>query len=107
MKTCYDRTSAKFKYPINSWVILKNETKHKLDPNYLGLFKILYHGPFYTNKIKSAKGETMKVLVNHNRLQQANIENEEQLKAWTKNQGRKLEPEKFVPKGNYVVSNNE
>ncbi|OMJ27692.1 Retrovirus-related Pol polyprotein from transposon [Smittium culicis] len=68
MKSIYDKNANTSKYPINSWVTMTNETRQKLNPKVLGPYKIIYHGPFYTYKLMTAKGEPLQILVNHNRL---------------------------------------
>ncbi|PVU92506.1 hypothetical protein BB561_003776 [Smittium simulii] len=82
----------------NNWVTIRNKTKQKLDPKFLGPYKILYYGPFYTYKLTDAKNNILKILVNHNRLQQANVENELTVKQWTKGVGRQEKVQKEVQK---------
>ncbi|OMJ23899.1 hypothetical protein AYI69_g4824 [Smittium culicis] len=103
MKGSYDKDRKTTRYPIESWVIMKNETRQKLDPKFLGPHRIVYHGPFYTYKLMTTKGDQLKVLVNHNRLQPANVENPDNVKPWTKTQGRRDKNDSIFQMRNDVI----
>ncbi|OMJ28601.1 Retrovirus-related Pol polyprotein from transposon [Smittium culicis] len=99
MKAQYNKNANETKYPLGSWVLIKNETKKKLDPNFLGPFKVVYYGPFHTYKLETVNGMQLKTLVNHNRLRQANVSSEEKLKPWTKQPKSKANGNGLIPDG--------
>ncbi|PVU95608.1 hypothetical protein BB561_001692, partial [Smittium simulii] len=71
-------------YKAGLMVLMSNEAKKKLDPSYLGPFRIKYQAPFYTYKLETPKGDKIKNLVHHNRLIPANINSQSTIDLWTK-----------------------
>ncbi|OMJ19487.1 hypothetical protein AYI70_g4691 [Smittium culicis] len=99
MSSHYNKNANETKYKIDSWVLIKNETKKKLDPSFLGPFKVINYGPFHTYKLEDTNGMKLKTLVNHNRLVEANARSEGKIKPWTKLPKSKSKENGLIPVG--------
>ncbi|OMJ14519.1 Retrovirus-related Pol polyprotein from transposon [Smittium culicis] len=76
-------------YEEGSYVLMINKKKKKLDPKYLGHFKIIKQTGLSTYKLETPTGIVLKTLVRHNRLVPAYSSNDKFTELWTKVGARK------------------
>ncbi|OMJ26087.1 hypothetical protein AYI69_g4081 [Smittium culicis] len=76
-------------YEEGSYVLMINKKKKKLDPKYLGPFKIIKQTGLSAYKLETPTGMVLKTLVHHNRLVPAYASNDKFTELWTKVGARK------------------